>query len=110
MHDVTHVTQTDSTRSAEAIVESRTFHKLMREKNRFIVPSIIFSLIFYFTLPISTSYFTFLNIPVAGDITWAWVLAFAQFFMTWMFCVMYSRRARRFDELVTAIKQEEDDR
>ncbi|WP_214763192.1 DUF485 domain-containing protein [Exiguobacterium sp. s141] len=110
MHDVTHVTRTDSTRSAETIIESPSFHKLMQEKNRFIVPSIIFSLIFYFTLPISTSYFTFLNIAVAGEITWAWVLAFAQFFMTWTFCVMYSRRARRFDELVAAIKQEEEGR
>ncbi|WP_215191404.1 DUF485 domain-containing protein [Exiguobacterium sp. s7] len=110
MHDVTHVTRTDSTRSAETIVESPSFHKLMQEKNRFIVPSIIFSLIFYFTLPISTSYFTFLNIAVAGEITWAWVLALAQFFMTWTFCVMYSRRARRFDELVAAIKQEEEGR
>lgn len=110
MHDVTHVTRTDSTRSTETIVESPSFHKLMQEKNRFIVPFIIFSLIFYFTLPISTSYFTFLNIAVAGEITWAWVLAFAQFFMTWTFCVMYSRRARRFDELVAAIKQEEDGR
>ncbi|MCC5892736.1 DUF485 domain-containing protein [Exiguobacterium sp.] len=107
MHDVTEVTQTESTRSAEAIVESPTFVKLMQEKNRFIVPSIIFSLIFYFTLPISTSYFTFLNTKVAGDITWAWVLAFSQFFMTWTFCVLYSRRARRFDELVAKIKQEE---
>ncbi|WP_214707622.1 MULTISPECIES: DUF485 domain-containing protein [unclassified Exiguobacterium] len=110
MHDVTHVTRTDSTRAPETIVESSSFHKLMQEKNRFIVPSIIFSLIFYFTLPISTSYFTFLNIAVACEITWAWVLAFAQFFMTWTFCVMYSRRARRFDELIAAIKQEEDGR
>lgn len=110
MHDVTEVARTESTRSAESIVESTTFHQLMQEKNRFILPSIVFSLIFYFTLPISTSYFTFLNISVAGDITWAWVLAFAQFVMTWTFCVLYSRRARRFDELVTKIKQEEDDR
>ncbi|TCI46409.1 DUF485 domain-containing protein [Exiguobacterium sp. SH3S2] len=110
MHDVTQATRTESTRSAESIVESATFHQLMREKNRFILPSIIFSLIFYFTLPISTSYFTFLNIPVAGDITWAWVLAFAQFFMTWTFCVLYSRRARRFDKFVEKIKQEEDGR
>ncbi|KDN59104.1 MAG: DUF485 domain-containing protein [Exiguobacterium sp.] len=107
MHDVTQATQTESSRSAEAIVESPTFIQLMREKNRFILPSIIFSLIFYFTLPVSTSYFTFLNNQVAGYITWAWVLAFAQFFMTWTFCVLYSRRARRFDELVEQIKQEE---
>ncbi|MCT4783547.1 MULTISPECIES: DUF485 domain-containing protein [Exiguobacterium] len=107
MHDVTQVTTTESNRSAESIVESPTFIQLMREKNRFIVPSIIFSLIFYFTLPVSTSYFTFLNNQVAGNITWAWVLAFAQFFMTWTFCVLYSRRARRFDELVEKIKQEE---
>ncbi|ACQ69328.1 protein of unknown function DUF485 [Exiguobacterium sp. AT1b] len=106
MHDVTHVSQTTSHQSAHMITEHETFHRLMREKNRFIVPAIIFSLIFYFTLPILTSYTTILNTPLIGDITWAWAFAFSQFIMTWTLCVLYSRRARRFDALVEQLKNE----
>jgi len=106
MHDVTQVSQTTSHQSAHMITEHETFHRLMREKNRFIVPAIIFSLIFYFTLPILTSYTTILNTPLIGDITWAWAFAFSQFIMTWTLCVLYSRRARRFDALVEQLKDE----
>lgn len=108
MHEVTQSKQAESSRSAESIVNSPTFHELMTEKTRFILPSILFSLTFYFTLPILTSYFTFLNKKIIGEITWAWLFAFSQFLMTWTFCVLYSRRARRFDDLVARIKQEED--
>ena len=106
MHDVTQVSQTTCHQSAHMITEHETFHRLMQEKNRFIVPAIIFSLIFYFTLPILTSYTTFLNTPLIGDITWAWAFAFSQFIMTWILCVLYSRRARRFDALVEQLKDE----
>ncbi|WP_439097893.1 DUF485 domain-containing protein [Exiguobacterium profundum] len=90
------------------ITEHETFHRIKKEKNRFIVPAIIFSLIFYFTLPILTSYTTILNTPLIGDgdITWAWAFAFSQFIMTWTLCVLYSRRARRFDALVEQLKDE----
>lgn len=106
MHDVTQVAQSKSRHSAQAVTEHETFHQLMREKNRFILPAIIFSLVFYFTLPVMTSYSTILNTPAIGDLTWAWLFAFSQFVMTWTLCVLYSRRARKFDELVRQLKQE----
>lgn len=106
MHDVTQVSQTTSDQSAHTITEHETFHRLMQEKNRFIVPAIIFSLFFYFTLPVLTSYTTILNTPLVGDITWAWAFAFSQFIMTWTLCVLYSRRARRFDALVQQLIEE----
>lgn len=106
MHDVTQVADTKSNRSAQSITEHETFHQLMREKNRFIIPAIIFSLIFYFALPILTSYSTVLNTKVVGDITWAWMFAISQFIMTWTLCVLYSRRARKFDALVKQLKEE----
>ena len=106
MHDATQVIATKSSRSAETIVEQPTFQQLMREKNRFVVPSILFSLFFYFSLPILTSYTTVLNGTIYGDITWAWAFAFSQFIMTWTFCVLYSRRARRFDALVEQLRDE----
>lgn len=106
MHQVSETQKNETNQSASAIVESTTFQQLMRQKNGFILPAISFCLIFYFTLPILTSYFTFLNQPVLGDITGAWIFAFAQFIMTWTFCMIYSKKARTFDQLVEQIKEE----
>lgn len=89
-----------------AIIQSDTFKELLRSKRAFILPSSIFFFVFYFTLPILTSYFTVLNQPAIGAISWAWVFAFAQFIMTWGLCILYTKRAARFDELMEKIKRE----
>jgi uncharacterized membrane protein (DUF485 family) len=88
------------------IVQSSSFQQLLREKRGFILPLSLFFLAFYFTLPILTSYSNVLNTPAIGSISWAWLFAFAQFIMTWTLCMMYSKRAARFDEIVEKIKQE----
>jgi uncharacterized membrane protein (DUF485 family) len=88
------------------IVQSSAFQHLMNEKKRFILPLSLFFLAFYFTLPILTSYSTVLNKPAIGSISWAWIFAFAQFIMTWTLCILYSKRAASFDELVEQIKRE----
>ncbi|MEJ8545346.1 DUF485 domain-containing protein [Brevibacillus borstelensis] len=89
-----------------SIIRSATFQELLRRKKAFIVPYSIFFFLFYFTLPIMTSYFQVLNKPAFGAITWAWVFAFCQFIMTWGLCIIYSKKSRQFDELVEKIKQE----
>ena len=63
-------------------------------------------LLFYFALPILTSYTDVLNHPAIGPITWAWVFAFAQFVMTWVLCILYSRKAAQFDRMVDDIKKD----
>lgn len=88
------------------VVQSASFQQLMREKRGFILPFSLFFLAFYFTLPILTSYSTVLNTPAFGSISWAWVFAFAQFIMTWVLCMLYSKRAAHFDEIVEKMKQE----
>ncbi|MCZ0755447.1 DUF485 domain-containing protein [Anoxybacillus sp. J5B_2022] len=88
------------------VVQSASFQQLMREKRGFILPFSVFFLAFYFTLPILTSYSTVLNTPAFGSISWAWVFAFAQFIMTWTLCMLYSKRAARFDKMVEKIRQE----
>lgn len=90
----------------KAIIQSESFQELLRRKKAFILPSSIFFFVFYFSLPILTSYFTVLNTKAFGAISWAWVFAFAQFIMTWGLCILYTRRARQFDVLVEKIKQE----
>ncbi|MGV2788144.1 DUF485 domain-containing protein, partial [Clostridium perfringens] len=47
-----------------------------------------------------------LNHPAIGPITWAWVFAFAQFIMTWVLCILYSRKAAQFDRMVDDIKKD----
>ncbi|ANC79351.1 hypothetical protein ABE65_009495 [Fictibacillus phosphorivorans] len=75
----------------------------MAEKKRFILPMTVFFLLFYFSLPILTAYTDVLNRPLIGDITWAWIFAFAQFIMTWALCMIYTKRAKRFDELAEKV-------
>lgn len=86
-------------RNYSAIVQSPEFQQLLKEKKKFIIPFTLFFLIFYFALPVMTSYSTVLNHSFYGHITWAWVFAFAQFIMTWALCMIYSKRAARFDRL-----------
>lgn len=82
----------------EKVVESNQFKRFMGKKRKFIIPMTIFFLVFYFLLPIFTSYTTFLNAPFFGDISWVWIFAFAQFVMTWVLSTIYVRRAASFDE------------
>lgn len=98
-------TQLTSSEYSE-IVQSSSFQKLLQEKKKFIIPFTIFFFCFYFALPILTSYTTILNEPFVGSITYAWVFAFLQFVMTWAFCMIYSKKAVRFDELSEKILEE----
>ncbi|WP_068787228.1 DUF485 domain-containing protein [Paenibacillus phocaensis] len=93
-------------RSYTEVWHSAKFKTLISHKKRFIIPSTVFFLLFYFALPIMTSYSEVLNRPAIGPISWAWVFAFAQFVMTWALCILYSRVARRFDRLVDEIRRE----
>lgn len=93
---------TDYTR----IANSPSFQELLKKKYAFIIPMSIFFMVFYFTLPVLTSYTTFLNKPAIGSISWAWLFASAQFIMTWSLCMIYSKRAAKFDVMVEKIIQE----
>ncbi|EPY09103.1 hypothetical protein PAALTS15_01717 [Paenibacillus alvei TS-15] len=81
-----------------SIAKSDNFRKLIRTKKAFIIPFTIFFLCFYFALPILTSYTDILNYSFYGSITWAWVFAFLQFVMTWAFCMIYYKKASKFDK------------
>lgn len=91
----------------ERIANSQGFHQLMKAKKRFLIPITIFFLAFYFMLPILTSYTTILNKPAIGSITWTWVYAFAQFIMTWALCILYVKKAGRFDHMAEQLIEKE---
>ncbi|TPG86912.1 DUF485 domain-containing protein [Brevibacillus laterosporus] len=88
------------------IANSARFQILMKQKNGFVLPMTIFFFIFYFLLPIMTSYVPSINRPAIGAITWAWIFGFAQFIMTWVLCMLYSRKAKKLDAMVEEIKQD----
>lgn len=79
------------------VAESRRFRGLLEKKKKFILPLTIFFMVFYFSLPILTSYTNVLERPAIGDISWAWIYAFAQFIMTWVLCTVYVRKFQKFD-------------
>ncbi|MGP4106411.1 DUF485 domain-containing protein [Virgibacillus sp. L01] len=99
--------QTDGKIDFVKIEQSEKFQRLMNDRKKFIVPLTIFFLVFYFLLPVLTSYTTFLNTPVIGDISWVWIFAFAQFVMTWVLCTIYVKKAAFFDRLTDEIIDEQ---
>lgn len=88
------------------IVQSFTLQTLLSKKKKFIIPFTVFFFCFYFALPILTSYSTVLNHKFVGNITWAWVFAFLQFVMTWTLCIIYYKKAGKFDEIVKKVVEE----
>ncbi len=85
------------------VEKSEEFQSFMANRKKFILPYTIFFLVFYFLLPICTSYTTFLNKPAIGDISWVWLFAFAQFAMTFILCIVYMKKAGALDKQANAI-------
>ncbi len=80
------------------IEKSTRFKQFLMRKRKFLVPMTVFFLIFYFTLPVLTSYTTFLNTPAIGDISWVWLFSFSQFVMVWVLSAIYVKKANSFDK------------
>ncbi|GIN85779.1 membrane protein [Heyndrickxia sporothermodurans] len=88
----------------QQIVQTPEFQQLLKAKQRFMLPTIIFFVAFFIFLPIMTSYTTILNRPAIGSITWAWIIAFLQFIMTWVLSGLYSRKSANFDHMADQLK------
>ncbi|MFB4169715.1 DUF485 domain-containing protein [Virgibacillus sp. JSM 102003] len=99
--------QTDGKIDFVKVEQSEKFQRLMNDRKKFIIPLTIFFLVFYFLLPVLTSYTTFLNTPAIGDISWVWLFAFAQFVMTWVLCTLYVKKAASFDRQTDEIINEQ---
>ena len=82
----------------EKVQSSPQFKQFLSRKKKFIVPLTVFFMIFYFLLPIFTSYTTFLNTPAIGDISWTWIFAISQFVMVWVLSSIYVKKAASFDK------------
>ncbi len=89
------------------VESSPQFKLFLSRKNKFILPMTIFFMIFYFLLPIFTSYTSFLNTPAFGDISWTWIFAISQFIMVWVLSSIYVKKAATFDKEADKIVQEQ---
>lgn len=91
------------------ISESPEFKTLVKKKNKFILPMTIFFLLFYFTLPLLTSFTTVLHQKAIGDITWVWIFALAQFIMVWTLVTIYVKKAAIYDKDAAVINKKAKD-
>jgi uncharacterized membrane protein (DUF485 family) len=78
----------------EAVEADPRFQALHRDKNKFLWRMMLFALVFFFCLPISTAYFQdILKVKVWGVINVGLLFALAQFVVAWVIAIIYAKRA-----------------
>ena len=84
-----------------AIVADPRFQVLHRKKQAFLTSLMVFSVIYYFLLPIGAAYFPALySIKVWGPINVGLLFALSEFIVAWGIAFYYSKRANaEFDSM-----------
>ena len=78
----------------KAIVADPRFHALHTKKTRFLWGLMVFSIVYYFLLPIGAAYFQDLfSIKVWGPVNVGLLFALSEFIVAWGIAFWYSRRA-----------------
>ncbi len=88
-----------------AIDNDPRFQELHRRKTRFLWGLMVFSLVYYFLLPIGAAYFQDLfKIKVWGPVNVGLLFALSQFIVAWAIAWYYSRRANKeFDAMAAEL-------
>jgi uncharacterized membrane protein (DUF485 family) len=88
-----------------AVIADPRFQSLHRRKRAFLTGLMIFSIVFYFLLPIGAAYFQDLfKTKVWGVVNFGLLFALSQFIVAWLVAFYYSRRAgAEFDRLAAEI-------
>jgi len=82
----------------EKIAGSPQFRALLKAKARFVLPAMIFFIVYYFALPVLVGYARpWMEKQVLGPINLAYLFALSQFLMAWLIAGLYVRAANRFD-------------
>ena len=93
----------------EKLAASERFRKLLKAKRKFIVPAMIFFIVYYFALPVLIGYARdFMEKRVLGPVNLAYLFALSQFFMAWIIAALYVRAAARFDRMAKDVLSKED--
>jgi uncharacterized membrane protein (DUF485 family) len=88
----------------EKLASSERFRNLIKAKRRFIVPAMIFFIVYYFALPALIGYARpFMETRVWGPVNLAYLFALSQFFMAWIIAALYVRAAARFDKMAAGV-------
>lgn len=97
--------------SWKELAESPTFQKLVKKKKRFLIPAIVFFLVYYFLLPIFAGWAkSLMGWRVVGQITFGYLFALSQFAMVWVLCWIYVRKSSEFDQLAEQLVRDEHER
>ena len=82
------------------VTQMPEFRAMVRAKLRFIIPAVIFFVVYYFALPVLVGYAPgLMSKRVIGVVNVAYLFALSQFFMAWIIAALYLRAAARFDKL-----------
>ncbi|MFN2477322.1 MAG: DUF485 domain-containing protein [Chthoniobacterales bacterium] len=82
------------------LAASESFRALLKAKRRFIVPAVVFFVIYYFALPVLVGYAQpLMTKRVIGPVNLAYLFALSQFIMAWGVAAFYVRAAARFDRM-----------
>jgi uncharacterized membrane protein (DUF485 family) len=101
------VVEATPTRLWDGLASSAEFRRLITTKRNFIIPAVIFFLVYYFALPLSNGLAPgLMNTKVIGNINLAYLFALSEFVMAWILAAVYIRRANRvFDPLAAAVRR-----
>ncbi len=98
-HELTATEDTDPINWSR-VTELAEFRMMVRAKRRFIIPTSVFFVVYYFALPVLVGYAPgLMSRKVLGVVNFAYLFALSQFFMAWIIAALYIRAAARFDQL-----------
>ena len=93
-----------STQEWDRIAATEEFKTLIAAKAKFIIPSVIFFIVYYFALLVLVGYAPkLMETRVFGVINLAYLFALSQFFMAWILAAIYVKKAGKFDAMAQGI-------
>ena len=89
------------------LAASPEFRRLITAKRNFIIPAVVFFLVYYFALPLGNGLAPdLMNTKIIGNINLAYLFALSEFVMAWILAAIYIRRANRvFDPMAEAVRR-----
>jgi uncharacterized membrane protein (DUF485 family) len=82
------------------VTQMPEFRSMVKAKLRFIIPAVVFFVIYYFALPVLVGYAPgLMSRKVFWVINIAYLFALSQFFMAWIIAALYLRAAANFDKM-----------
>ena len=92
-----------------AIDNDPRFQRLHAKKVSFLTGLMVFSLFYYFLLPIGAAYFTDLfRIKVYGVVNVGILFALSQFIVAWGIAFYYTAKAKKFDAMAAELVRDAD--